>query len=107
MASATSLRLLSLLVEASELDTFLDKVVCLAAEVVTPAAGAGITMLRDGQPFTAATSNNLAAQVDELQHGADEGPYLDALRSGMVIEPPQPRPGFIPPPAAHNTNRPA
>jgi GAF domain-containing protein len=85
MAAAASLQLLSLIVEAPELDTFLDKVASLAAEVVTPAAGAGITMYRDGQPFTAATSNDLAAQVDEIQYGTDEGPCLDALRTGTVV----------------------
>ena len=71
--------------EAPELDGFLDKLVCLAAEVVAPAAAGGITMSRDGQPFSVATSNDLAAQVDEIQYGANEGPCLDALRRGVVI----------------------
>jgi GAF domain-containing protein len=85
MAAAASLQLLSLIVEAPELDTFLDKVASLAAEVVTPAVAVGITMYRDGQAFTAATSNDVAAQVDEIQYGTDEGPCLQALRTGTVI----------------------
>jgi GAF domain-containing protein len=79
-------QLLSLLVESPNIDALLDKVVHLAAEVVTPAAACGITVRRDGQPFSAATSNDLAAQVDELQYGADEGPCLDAMRSGTVVQ---------------------
>jgi GAF domain-containing protein len=85
VGSSASQQLLSLLVEAPEVDGFLDKLVCLAAEVVTPAVAGGITMSRHGQRFTVATSNDLAAQVDEIQYGTDEGPCLDALRGGAVI----------------------
>jgi transcriptional regulator with GAF, ATPase, and Fis domain len=85
LASAPG-QLLGLLVESPDLDAFLDKIAHLAAEVVTPAAGCGITVRRDGQPFSPATSNELAAQVDQLQYDADEGPCLDALRSGTVVQ---------------------
>jgi GAF domain-containing protein len=78
-------QLLGLLVEAPEIDALLDKTVRLAADVVTPAAACGVTIRRDGQPFTVATSNDLAAQVDEIQYGTDEGPCLDALRTGAVV----------------------
>jgi GAF domain-containing protein len=61
-------------------------VVQLAAEVVTPAAAGGITFDREGRPVTAATSAPLAAAVDEAQYSADEGPCLDALRSGEVVQ---------------------
>jgi len=79
-------QLLGLLVESPSIDALLDKVVDLAADVVIPAAGCGITVRRDGQPFSAAVSNDLAAQVDELQYWADEGPCLEALRSGTVVQ---------------------
>jgi GAF domain-containing protein len=79
-------QLLGLLVEAPDIDAFLDKMVRLAADVVTPAAACGVTICRDGQPFTPATSNDLAAQVDEIQYAADEGPCLDALRTGTVVQ---------------------
>jgi len=85
LASAAG-QLLGLLVESPDLDAFLDKIVHLAAEVIIPAAGCGITVRRDGRPFSAAVSNDLAAQVDELQYGADEGPCLEALRAGTVIQ---------------------
>jgi hypothetical protein len=56
-------------------------------------AACGLTVRRDGQPFTAATSNDLAAQVDEIQHGVDQGPCLDAT-SDVRRPPPIHLPGF-------------
>lgn len=78
-------QLLGLLVEAPDIDAFLDKMVRLAADVVTPAAACGVTVRRDGQPFTAAMSDDLAAQVDEIQYVVGQGPCLDALREGTVV----------------------
>jgi len=46
---------------------------------VVPPAACGITFRRDGQPFTVATSDDLAAQVDEIQYVSDQGPCLDAM----------------------------
>jgi GAF domain-containing protein len=83
--SSTAAHLLGLLVQSPDLDAFLTRLAHLAAEAVTPAAACGITVRRDGRPFSPAVSNDLAAQVDELQYVADEGPCLDALRSGTVI----------------------
>jgi GAF domain-containing protein len=85
MASAYG-QLLGLLVESPNIDAILEKVVDLAGQVVTPAAACGVTVRRDGQPFSAATSNHLAAQVDQLQYETDQGPCLDALRSGAVVQ---------------------
>ena len=85
MASAYG-QLLGLLVQSPDIDAILEKAVHLAAEVVTPAAACGVTVRRDGQPFSAATSNDLAAQIDELQYGTDEGPCLEAMRTGAVVQ---------------------
>ena len=78
-------QLLGLLVEAPEIDAVLDKMVRLATDVVPAAAACGVTVRRDGQPFTAASTGELAATVDEIQYGTDEGPCLDALRGGVVV----------------------
>jgi GAF domain-containing protein len=78
-------QLLGLLVQAPEIDAVLTKMVHLAAEVVTPVAACGVTVRRDGQPFTAASTGGLAGIVDEIQYGTDEGPCLDALRGGIVV----------------------
>lgn len=78
--------LLSLLIDSPDVEVFLDQVVRLAADVVTPAAACGLTMRRATQPFTVSNSDELANQVDEIQYGADEGPCLDTLRTGEVVE---------------------
>jgi GAF domain-containing protein len=85
-AASAAGHLLGLLVESPDMDAFLNKIVHLAAEAVAGAAGCGITVRRDGRPFSAAVSNELAGQVDEIQYGADQGPCLDALRGGTVVQ---------------------
>jgi GAF domain-containing protein len=81
--SAASARLRNLLTNPLEL--FLDRVVHLAADVVDPPAWVGLTM-QDHQPFTVISSDTLAARVDEIQYGHDQGPCLDALRQGIVVQ---------------------
>ncbi|MGN9777188.1 GAF and ANTAR domain-containing protein [Micromonospora sp. H33] len=79
-------RLLTLLADSAHVDVFLDQVVRVAAEVVTPAVACGLTVRRDGGAVTVAASDDLAAQADEIQYSADEGPCLHALRGGRVVE---------------------
>ncbi|MGC5662299.1 GAF and ANTAR domain-containing protein [Micromonospora sp. WMMD723] len=79
-------QLLGLLSDSTGLDDFLHQVVMLAARVVTPAAACGLTVRRDGHPVTVTTSDAFAAEVDELQYGADEGPCLEALYQGRVVQ---------------------
>jgi GAF domain-containing protein len=83
--SSTAGHLLGLLVQSPDLDALLTKLAHLAGEVVTPAAVCGITIRRDGRPFSPAVSDPLAAQLDQVQYVTDEGPCLDALRSGTVV----------------------
>lgn len=84
--TAPTAQLLRLLAESPELDGFLTATVRLAAKAVPAAAACGLTVRRDGQAFTAAGSDAFAAQVDEIQYATDEGPCLDAIRTGEPIE---------------------
>ena len=59
--AAAAGQLLSLLSNATHLDAFLDRMVRLAAEVVTPTSACGLTWRRDGQPFTVVSSEDFAA----------------------------------------------
>ncbi|WP_433280597.1 GAF and ANTAR domain-containing protein [Micromonospora sp. CA-244673] len=79
-------RLLTLLADSPHVDVFLDQMVRVATEVVAPAVACGLTVRRDDGAFTVASSGDLAAQGDEIQYGADEGPCLEALRQGQVVE---------------------
>jgi GAF domain-containing protein len=85
LALASS-QLLAVLMQSSNVDGFLDEAARLAAGVVTPPVACGITFRRDGQPYTAAASEALAAQVDEIQYRAGEGPCLEAMRANHIVE---------------------
>lgn len=78
--------LLSLLSNAPHLDEFLDRVAHLAPVLTDPPASCGITMRRDGQPFTVVSTDALADKLDEIQYGQNDGPCLQSLRSGEVVQ---------------------
>jgi GAF domain-containing protein len=97
MAASTSLRedehfdlaaayteLQNLLLEEPQLTDFLQQVAQLAAAVV-PAAGCGVTMRRDNEVTTVASSGDLARQVDEIQYSAGQGPCLTAMFDSKTV----------------------
>jgi GAF domain-containing protein len=79
----TFLALADLLLDTPSMQEFLGELADLAAQILTPPAACGITFYSDGSPFTAASSDMLANQVDEIQYDGDQGPCLDTLRSGV------------------------
>jgi GAF domain-containing protein len=42
-------------------------------------------MQPNGRPLTVASTDALAAQVDEVQYGLDQGPCLHAMRTGTLV----------------------
>ena len=44
-----------------------------------------MTTRMDGRPLTVANSDDFAAQLDELQYGAGEGPCLESIDSGEIV----------------------
>jgi GAF domain-containing protein len=85
-AHSTPIELLQLLAQAPDLDVFLDRLVRLAARAVPAAVACGVTLRRNGQAFTVASSDTFAAQIDELQYEAGEGPCLEAFRTGTTVQ---------------------
>jgi GAF domain-containing protein len=85
LAAATS-ELLSVLIATPSVDAFLDQAAVLAAGVVSPPAACGITYHNEGEPFTVATSDELAGQVDEIQYRSGEGPCLTAMYQNRAVE---------------------
>jgi GAF domain-containing protein len=77
--------LVNLMVATPSMSTFLEDLARLAATAVTPPAACGITMAQDHLPLTVASSEPLAAHVDEVQYGADQGPCLQAMRAGETV----------------------
>src|SRR4051795_10203411 len=67
------------------LDRLLDDLARLAGELMTPPAICGITLRQDHLPVTVASSGPLAAHLDEVQYGQDQGPCLQAMRTGNRV----------------------
>jgi GAF domain-containing protein len=79
-------RVMGAYIEATGLDSFLERLVQLAADVVIPPAATGITLVRDGDAVTVVTSDEAADQVDRLQYDAGEGPCLEAMATRTLVE---------------------
>jgi GAF domain-containing protein len=77
--------LTNLMLATPSVDTLMDEVARLAAQVVTPPAHCGITLRRDQEPFTVAASGPLASRVDEVQYGEGDGPCLQTMRTGEAV----------------------
>jgi GAF domain-containing protein len=78
--------LVSLLLTTRSLENFLTDLADAAA--VALAVSCGVTLRREQQPLTAASSDSLAAAVDEIQYGAGEGPCLQSLSTAEVVSVP-------------------
>ena len=78
-------RLQSLLISMDKVETFLQQLTELVAGLVEPPASCGITVRRDGQPLTVASSDDRAEALDESQYATSEGPCLHSLRTGEPV----------------------
>jgi len=60
--------------------------VCEQVTAVVPGVDeATVTLLTDGAPTTAATTSEIAAQLDRDQYAGDDGPCLRAARTGALV----------------------
>ena len=81
--------LVSLLLGTPTVEDFLDDLSAVAAGALTGVPlSCGITLRRDGQPVTVASSDALALAVDEVQYGTGIGPCLESLETGTVVSVP-------------------
>ena len=74
-----------LLLATDDVEDFLQHVIGLAVTTIGGDISVGVTVSRDGHPATVVSSDERAAQYDEVQYGFDEGPCLTAMRSGTVV----------------------
>jgi GAF domain-containing protein len=65
--------------------TFLDSLVRWAVERSSGAEACGLTLEQAGRGRTVTYSGELAARGDERQYELDDGPCLEALRTGAVV----------------------
>jgi hypothetical protein len=86
------------LLSTAGVDDFLEGVARTAAQRVGPATSATITLRRDGRPTLVAASDPRAAECDETEYAADEGPCLSSIDLGEIVHVPD---------LAHETRWPA
>ena len=78
-------RVTKLLATQRTLPAKLEAVVALAERSIPNCHAAGIALLVDGRPTTAAVSDRLAVEIDLVQYRTDEGPCLAAMSGRNVI----------------------
>ncbi|MCA0144134.1 GAF and ANTAR domain-containing protein [Blastococcus sp. LR1] len=76
---------LALLDEFADVATFLDSLVAWAVEQTPGAEACGLTLEQAGRGMTVTYSGELAAAGDERQYELDDGPCLQAMRTGKRV----------------------
>jgi GAF domain-containing protein len=66
------------------IDRTLQRVVDLAVQTIPGCTAAGVTLLADGRPQTAASTSDAVLEIDRRQYAAGDGPCLDALRRRRI-----------------------
>src|ERR1700734_992172 len=83
--AASIMEMQALLLGTETIEDFLAELATLAVATVGEGLSCGITLQPNGRPLTAASTDALAAKVDEVQYGLDQGPCLHALRTGTQV----------------------
>jgi GAF domain-containing protein len=78
--------LFELLTATDTFESFLQELAVLAAREVGGELSCGITARSDRHPLTVASSDALAAQLDEMQYADGIGPCMHAMNSGEVVQ---------------------
>jgi GAF domain-containing protein len=71
--------------QEEDLGTILHRACLQAVHAIPEADAASVTLLRGEEPHTAATTHEVAAEIDHAQCRAGEGPCLEAAKSGEVV----------------------
>jgi GAF domain-containing protein len=74
-----------LLLETESVEDFLHGLAGLAAGLLADGLSCGVAVEADGKPVTAACSDEVASQIDEVQYLLAEGPCIDALRRQKMV----------------------
>jgi GAF domain-containing protein len=81
----TGREVVDLLREFEDVAGFLDQLTCWAVEQTPGVEACGLTVEHAGSGRTVTYTGDLAARGDERQYELDDGPCLEAMRSGRVI----------------------
>lgn len=85
LAQSALTEIAGILTATSSFEDLMQHVADLSARAVPAAATCGVTLSADAHVITVASADALARLLDEQQYGADDGPCLDALRTGRVV----------------------
>ena len=80
--------LAGLLLASETFDDFSQRIAELAARTVPVAATCAITLALDDRVVTVASADPLGRLLDEQQYDIDEGPCLEAVRTGQAVSAP-------------------
>ena len=86
--SAALSELSGLLLGTDSFDELMQQIAELAARTIPAAATCAITMAVDGRVYTVASADALGRLLDEHQYHLDDGPCLQALRTGLIVSSP-------------------
>lgn len=78
----------ALLLSTETTEELLQGIAELSVRALEGVTTCGITLGQDDRPRTVATADALAAELDEQQYQLDEGPCLQAMRTGEVVSVP-------------------
>lgn len=78
-------QLVALLDQFESLETVLTRLVSSATAIIPDTGSATVTLLRGDDARTIAASHPWAAELDEHQYRAQDGPCLEAARSGRLV----------------------
>ena len=73
------------LLSTQSVEQFLHEMAVMAARLVGGGLSCGMTTQPSGRPVTVACSDQVAAQVDDVQYELDDGPCLHAMRDGRMV----------------------
>lgn len=82
---AAARELQEVLLATEGLADFLQDVASRAVVDVPPALSCGVTVRREGEPLTMASSDAFANRLDDIQYSVDDGPCLHALRASETV----------------------
>lgn len=75
-----------ILLEQDTLETALRRVADLAVSSVGSCDACGVSLLQGGKVSTSVATHDVAQRVDDHQYRTDEGPCLQAVRTGQVLK---------------------
>jgi GAF domain-containing protein len=77
--------LAGLIVSDHSLDSVMTAIAVVGKRLLPNVTEASVTMLRDGEAVTVASTGPLAVQMDERQYVRGDGPCLSAARDGQLV----------------------